>query len=115
MTWDGLGDRFWTAPDLSVSVTEAEAHKAVRLFDCLDWDKIEAKGLPVDRLDALGVPMDRHNRNVRLAFMAECLSDAREATPGTGLDLMDNRYWRFAVEALLEARDRARLDHGMAD
>jgi hypothetical protein len=114
MTWDGTGGRFWTAPDLSVSVTEREAHAAVRLFDFLDWDTIEAKmnGLPPD---ALGVPMDRHNPNIRLAFMAECLSDAREAKAGTGLDLMDNHYWRFAVEALLEARDRARLDHGMAD
>jgi len=24
---------------------------------------------------------------------------------------MDNKYWRFAVSALLEARDRARLIH----
>jgi hypothetical protein len=115
MTWDGTGGQFWTSPDLSVTVTEREAFRAFRLFDRLDWDAMEAKGLlPVDRRDALGVPMDRHNRNIRLAFMAECMADARDAEPGTGLDLMENRYWRFAVEALLEARDRAHLDFGLA-
>jgi len=101
--------RFWTAPDLSVSVTEREALEAVRLFEHLDWDTIEA-GLPSGATTD-GLPIDRDNPHVRQAFMAEALTRARGAPEGQGLDLMDNKYWRFAVSALLEARDLARLIH----
>jgi hypothetical protein len=101
--------RFWTAPDLSVSVTEQEALGAIRLFEHLDWDTIEAGLKPGFTTD--GLPIDRDNPHVRQAFMAEALTTARGAPEGQGLDLMDNKYWRFAVSALLEARDLARLIH----
>jgi hypothetical protein len=101
--------RFWTSPDLSVSVTEREALDAVHLFDFINWDLVESAIDPPGAKDAMGLPIDRDNHNVRLAMMAECLTNARNADPGAGLALMDNKYWRFAVAALLEARDRARL------
>jgi hypothetical protein len=101
--------RFWTAPDLSVSVTEREALEAVHLFEFLNWDMVDGSIDPPGAVDAFGLPIDRHNPNVRLAMMAECLTNARGAEAGTGIAQMDNKYWRFAVAALLEARDRARL------
>jgi hypothetical protein len=94
-----------------VSVTEREALEAVRLFEFINWDLVETAIDPPGATDALGVPIDRHNPNVRLAMMAECLTNARKAAPGAGIELMDNKYWRFAVSALLEARDLARLIH----
>lgn len=103
--------RFWTSPDLSVTVTEREALEAVRLFEFLNWDLVEDAIDPPGAVDSMGLPLDRHNPQVRLAMMAECLTNARRAQPGAGIGQMDNKYWRFAVAALLEARDLARLIH----
>lgn len=108
--WHGEqdGGRWWTSPDLSVTLTEREAMDAIHLFELLNWDTVEADLKP-GATSPSGEPLDRHNRNVRLALMAECLTNARDAKPGTGIALMDNHYWRHAVSALLEARDLAKM------
>jgi len=109
MTMNEPKGRWWTSPDLSITVTEPEALEAVHLFEFINWDMVEKAIDPPGARDAFGLPIDRHNPQVRLAMMAECLTNARGATAGTGMAQMDNKYFRFAVAALLEARDRARL------
>jgi hypothetical protein len=97
--------KYWTSPDLSVSITEEEVMRALRTFRHIDWELIELS-LPVGAVDITGVPLNRHNRYVRMACLAEALTLARNAASGSGLQMMKNRHFESAVDALLTVYDR---------
>lgn len=96
---------YMTAPDLSVTFTEDETVEACMTFDQINWDEFEAR-LPPGAKDTEGRPIDRNNRHVRLAFLAEATVIVRKGVPGSGLALMDNEYFRFAINAMLDAVDK---------
>ena len=93
-----------SSPDLSVSITDDEAARALSLFDGTDWDLLESR-LPVDASDTSGEPLNRHNRNIRLMILAESVSFVRSAPAGEGVDLMNNKYYEQYINALLDAYD----------
>lgn len=97
-----------TAPDLSVTVTDDEAMRALNLFDLTDWDKLEAT-LP-DGNDRAGVPFDRRNRNIRIALLAESLQFVRSAEEGKGIEMLSNPYYEQYVGLLLDGYDQARSE-----
>lgn len=94
---------------MSISITDDEAMRALELFHYVGWEDIES-GLPEGATDTSGVPLNRHNRNIRLGTLAECLTFVRSAPEGAGLDLMNNRYYEQYVNLLLDAYDKTHGD-----
>lgn len=97
----------WTAPDLSVTITEEEANWAWFMFARFDWDLIESK-LPAGQTDTAGNPVNRNNQNLRLMVMANCALAHRlgpEKSMPEAERLLDNPTFRIMVEKLLETFD----------
>lgn len=94
----------WTAPDLSVTITEEEADWAWHMFKLFDWDLFESK-VPAGATDTDGQPTDRNNKHLRLLVMANCALCHRlgpdKAEP-EAMRLMNNPTFRIMVEKLLE-------------
>ena len=94
----------WTAPDLSVTITEEEADWAWGMFKTFNWDLLESLLTP-GATETAGKPIDRDNHSLRLLIMANCALCHRlgpEKAQAEAERLMDNATFRFMVGQLLE-------------